>query len=80
MKLSNLAKLKTINVSIKNYLIAEYNGILYKSKLYRWIVGGTWFKYGIFKHDKLIVFWSRIPNMDKHEFAVVKLIKTEIYK
>lgn len=81
MFIRNLFRLKEIKVKPKDYILSYlFGGFLYKSKLYRWLAGGTWYRYSCFGIDrKVLYFWSRIADMEKSEFGVMFLVKTEKY-
>ena len=81
MFIKNLFRLKEIKVKPKDYILSYFfGGLLWKSKLHRWFEGGTWYKYLTFdRGGNHIYFWSRIADLEKNEFGVTILVKTEKY-
>jgi hypothetical protein len=53
----------------KNLINYFFTGWLWKSKLHRWLAGGTWYRY----------FWSIIPPMHQHKNNLIILLKIEKY-
>jgi hypothetical protein len=64
----------------KNLINYFFTGWLWKSKLHRWLAGGTWYRYLTFDiNSNKIYFWSIIPPMHQQKNNLIILLKIEKY-